>query len=305
MRTVLANLIQPLRRARVLIVALALGACSTTPPPLGTCLYPWPTDIHQQKAVEEQGDCLVSDDVVLWMPRGAVTEAEQRAWLLRVSKGVRAAKEFVGHADWSFRGDPRIYFYFADAQFICHAPPGNIVYIPLWRMRDDQAPWMHETMHLLIASRRGEWFAESEAIQNARMPLWLHEGLAESLAIDIDARAQLRHYSPVIDVPAGEIDTLCRERLSVAPAQRVLDYVGARGKMPELFSEERMQYAPAFYAASTSFVRFLQHRHGLQPLLQAIESHDEENESLERFIGMPLKQAKDEWLDAIGYQGPR
>lgn len=287
------------------LLVLALAGCATSQPPSGTCLYPWPTDIPQQKSIEAQGDCLTTDDVVLWMPRGAVAAIDQQAWLSRVSKGVRAAKEYVGRPDWNFRGDPRIYFYFADAQFICHAPPGNTVYIPLWRMSEDQAPWMHETMHLLIASRRGDWFAESEEAQNAGMPLWLHEGLAESLSIDVDQSAGLTHYSPVIEVPADEIDQLCRERLEASPAARILAFVGARGKLPELFSEQRMQYAPAFYAASTSFVRHLQRKYGLRQLLQAIDCHDCENEQLERSIGTPLKQAKDDWLDAIGYRDQR
>lgn len=286
-------------------VVLALASCVASPPPRGTCLYPWPTDIPQQASVEAQGDCVTKDDVVLWMPSGAVAEADQQAWLSVISKGVRAAKEYVGRPDWNFRGDPRIYFYFADAEFICHAPPGNIVYIPLWRMRDGQAPWMHESMHLLTASRRGEWFAESEEAQSAGMPLWLHEGLAESLSIDVDQSAGLTHYSPVIDVPADGIDLLCRERLDSSSASRILAFVGTRGKLPELFSEQRMQYAPAFYAASTSFVRFLQQRYGRKALLDAIECHGEENEQLERSIGMPLLQAKNEWLDAIGYRGTR
>lgn len=293
------------RGAHAWLATLVLGACAAAPSPRGTCLYPWPTDVPQQKAVEANGECLTADDVVLWMPRGVVAEGDQRAWLARVAKGVRAAKVFVGRPDWNFRGDPKVYFYFADAQFLCHAPPGNVVFVPLWRMREDQAPWMHETMHILLASRRGEWFAETEAVQNARMPLWLHEGLAESLAIDIDDRAQLPHYSPLIQVPASGIDTLCRERLDTGSAAQVLAFVGARGKPPELFTEERMKVAPAFYAASTSFVRHLQRRYGPSVLLQAIEHHDDENEYLERTIGMPLKVAKEAWLDDIGYRGPR
>lgn len=288
-----------------LALALFLGACANAPAPRGTCLYPWPTDVAQQKAVEAKGDCVHTDEVVFWMPRGAVTAHEQQSWLELVTKGVRQAKELVGRRDWNFRGDRRLYFYLLDAQFVCHAPPGNVVYIPLWRMRENQAPWMHEAMHLLIASRRGEWFAASEATQNASMPLWLHEGLAESLAIDADQLAGLPHYSPLIEVPAEGLDRLCCERLTANHAARVLAFVGARGKLPELFSEQRMAYAPAFYTASTSFVRFLQRQFGRTALLRAIECHGEENEELERAIGKPLLRAKGEWLDAIGHRGPR
>lgn len=286
-------------------VAIALTACSASPRPRGTCLYPWPTDVIQQRAIEAKGDCTVGDEVVLWTPQGSVSTEERQSWLTRLATGVRAAKDYVHRSDWQFEGDERVYFYFADAQFVCHAPPGNTVYIPLWRMRENQAPWMHETMHLLIASRRGEWFAESEETMNARMPLWLHEGLAESLAIDVDERLETAHYSPIIDVPASGLDALCRERLENGPGARVLAYVGSHGKMPELFSEQRMQFAPAFYTASTSFIRFLQRRHGREALLRAIDSHAEEHEVLERAIGMPLFQAKTEWLEAIGYRGPR
>lgn len=171
-------------------------------------------------------------------------------------------------------------------------------------MSEDQAPWMHETMHLLIASRRGDWFAESEEAQNAGMPLWL-EGLAESLSIDVDQSAGLAHYSPVTEVPAGEIDQLCRERLEASPAARISPSSEHAANCKSCSRNNECSTRRRSYAASTSFVRHLQRKYGLRQLLQAIDCHDCENEQLERSIGTPLKQAKDDWLDAIGYRDQR
>lgn len=270
--------------------------------PTGTSLQAWPEDRPRMRDLEQNGDCLNAAEAVVWLPRGALSEEERRTLLDALTRGVQAAKKHIGRERWTFGGDPRVYFYFPDAQFIAHAPGGNTVFIPLWRQRDGQSPWMHETLHLLLASSRGEWLVQPVEQQNEGMPLWLHEGLAESLAIDIDASVGLRHYSPLIDVPPEELPALCRERLESTDAQRVLSFVGARGKLPELFTEERMKYAPAFYAASTSFTRFLVERFGMRPLVESMEMYPDENAELEKRLGTPLAQLKSEWLDSIALQ---
>lgn len=295
------------RRSCRVVAALVtvVGACSTPRAPHGTSLHPWPGDTPLRLALEADGVCRTSDEVVLWFPRGVVAAAQQEAWLARLSNGVRTAKVAVGRPEWAFGGDRRVFFYLVDGKLVSHAPGGNTVYIPVWRMIEDQAPWMHETMHILLASSRGNWLAASEEVQQARMPLWLHEGLAESLAIDVDHELGLAHYSPFSDANVSSLADLCRERLATGPAARVLPVVGARGQLPELYTEERIRYAPTFYTASTSFVRFLQARYGRDVLLHAIDCFGDEIEELERAIGTTLEQAKKDWLASIGYDGPQ
>lgn len=283
-----------------LVLALAASA-SATPAPAGHSLHPWPEDRARLRALERRGAAVEGGEVVAWFPADSLPAARMREIVARLDRGIAAAKQLIGRTDWRIRDDRRVHFYFADGNFISHAPGGNITFIPFWRIRDDEAPWVHESLHLLLASEKGDWLAVSEKRGNARMPLWLHEGLAEALAMEASARARIPHYSPLIDVPAERLDSLCVARLREAPADRVLALIGGRGRPPELFGPERMKVAPAFYTASTSFVRHLIARHGVEPLLAAIDDFDHEIETLEQRTGRPMAQLRDEWLRDIGY----
>ncbi len=282
------------------LLALAASA-SAAPIPAGRSLHAWPEDRARLRALDRHGVAMVGAHVVARFPKDSLSDARMREIVGRLDRGIAEAKRLVNRPDWEFRGDRRVFFYFADGNFISHAPGGNVAFVPLWRIRDDEAPWMHESLHLLLASATGDWLAESEKRANARMPLWLHEGLAEALAMEASAHAGLPHYSPLIDVPPDRLDSLCVARLRDAPADRVLASIGARGKLPELFGPERMRVAPAFYTASTSFVRHLIARHGLEALLAAIDDFDREIETLEQRTGTALSDARADWLLEIGY----
>jgi hypothetical protein len=192
-----------------------------------------------------------------------------------------------------------VFFYFPDARFISHAPGGNTVFIPLWRIRDDQAPWLHEVMHILLWPADGDWLSAPEHVANERMPLWLSEGLADVLAIDVSEQEGLTYYSPTSDLPPSALDAECRRRLSTRVAGSILPVIGGRGRIPELFGEERRDYAPAFYNCSASFVAYIRERFGYEPLLAAIAAFDRETEVLEAGINMPLARVREDWLSQV------
>lgn len=303
--------------------AICFGGCTSSGPEhagpslLGTSLNAWDDDKPRKASLEQQGVAFEGRHVVAWFPGVAAppadplnasappsrpfTDADRRAIVERLDRGVAEAKRFIAKPGWSFRGDTRIYFYFPDANFISHAPGGNTAFIPLWRIRDDQAPWLHEAMHLLMKVD-GDWLSQPDGVAEARMPLWLHEGLAEAISMEVDARTGMKHYSPLIDVPMDQLDAFAAGRIRACPdPHRLLMYVGGRGKLPELFGEDRMKYAAAFYAASTSFVRHLARRDGgYQHLLAAIAAFDHEAENYERLSGQSLDALKQHWATSIG-----
>ncbi len=308
------------------VICISAGGCvsptartasHTGPSPIGTSLNAWDDDKPRKASLERDGLAVEGRHVVAWFPREAafqadpanssatpkppLTEADRREIVDRLDRGIAEAKRFIGKPDWSFRGDPRLYFYFPDANFISHAPGGNTAFIPLWRIRDNQAPWLHEAMHLLIKVD-GDWLSQPDGLAEARMPLWLHEGLAEAISMEVDARTGTRHYSPLVDVSADQLDAFAVEHIRACPdSQRLLTYVGGRGKLPELFGEDRRKYAAAFYAASTSFVRYLSRRErGYQHLLAAIAAFDREIETYERLSGHPLETFKQKWAAELG-----
>lgn len=191
-----------------------------------------------------------------------------------------------------------MFFYFPDARFVAHAPGGNTAFIPLWRIRDDEAPWLHESLHLLLATPGDDWLARDDA--DARMPLWFSEGLPDALAIQISESEGIRYFSPLWTVPSSGLNDLCRGELASKAGQKVLPFVGAPGKPMELFGPDRVTFARPFYACSASFVRFLARPRGFGPLLTAIQDFGREEATIERELSKPLSALKVEWLASIG-----
>lgn len=258
-------------------------------------------DILLKGQLETDGEAVVGEHLVLWIPRGAIPREEAGKLLDELQQGIVAAKKKVGRPDWNRQGDRRVYFYLPDAQFVSHASDGNCAFIPLWRVQERKAPWLHEALHLLLKSDQGNWRARDPQETGQRIPQWLFEGLADALAIEISLAEGLEHYSPLYDVPVDQLDALAARKLREAPSPEVLTVIGGRGRLPELFGPQRAKFAVPFYSGSTSFVRFIAKRHGYPPLLAAINAFGHENATLEQETGESLDSMKAAWLEQIEY----
>ena len=67
-----------------------------------------------------------------------------------------------------------------------------------------------------------------------------------------------------------------------------------KGVVPELFSDNRLLYAPAFYHGSSSFVQYLAENYDVKILLTGISSFKQEQETIERLTGKTLEILKKE-----------
>lgn len=295
--------------AGALLLAAFLVACTQDEPQTenaerprpGIATNAWDEDIAGKRLLDSTGSVLVGADAVLWYPKDSLSNQQAAEILARIDKGILAAKHMVSEPDWEVEGDRRVHFYCLPGSFISHAPGGNCAFIPLWRMREDQSPWLHEAMHLLLKSDKGDWLQMEDSIAMRRMPLWLAEGLADALSMDISAQEQLVWYSPLMDVPPAGTDSLASVVLRDALSDSVLAFIGARGKLPQLWGPDRFSYALPFYTGSASFTHFIARKYGYGPLLHANDNFDQEHETLEREMGVPLAQVKKEWLTSIGY----
>jgi len=261
----------------------------------------WDEDVAAKQVLDREGAVRVGRDVVLWFPKDSLTDAQASEIVARLDRGIRAAKRRIGKPDWAVEGDRRIHYYCPATYFISHAPGGNCAFIPLWRMREDQAPWLHESLHLLLATPKGDWLARRDSVALQRTPLWLMEGLADALAMQISEEEGIEYFSPLLGVPPDRLDSLAADALHNAPSDSVLAKIGTRGKLPQLFGPDRVKYAVPFYAGSASFTRYIARLHGFQPLLRAIADFDHETETLSRELGEPLDRVKSEWLASIGF----
>lgn len=284
--------------AWVLAISAALGACVSNPTKFGISPYAWEEDKPAKRALEERGVSERRRHAVAYFPAEAVSPEERAKIVSALDAGIVGIQSLLGTRNWAFENDRRVHFYFPDGQFVSHAPGGNTVYIPLWRIREGKAPWLHEAAHLLL-TREGHWLSKPDEVADARMPLWLEEGLAESVAMDVAARERLPYFSPVIDVAPEKLDARCEALLRTPIGKTATDRIGGIGKPKALFGPNRFEYAQPFYVCSASFVRYLVARHGYRPLLRAIRAFDDELPTLGREIGVPVEEAKTRWLDSL------
>ncbi|MEO5818989.1 MAG: hypothetical protein ABIT71_00675 [Vicinamibacteraceae bacterium] len=185
--------------------------------------------------------------VVLFTPPGALPDAEEMALLERLGKGVGALREVVGRHPWQVVGDQKITYYISADRFVSHASGRAAVFIPLVRVQDGRAPFLHEAGHELLATFSRPATpdpGQRDRVRSSR-PLWLGEGLADVVAQTAATRA---------GVPEGDVfeigglagaDAACRERLKGPRGAEVLTFIGALGAPAALFTTEREAVAGA------------------------------------------------------------
>jgi len=287
----------------VVFVATVFCACSNINPQelqlLGTALYPWGSDSELKAQLEATGVAGSGKHVVAWFPADSLTAAQQADIIAMLDRGVGSAKRFVNKPQWSFRGDAKVYFYFPDANFVAHAPGGNSAFIPLWRIQEGKAPWLHEAVHLLVQEPGPQWLGQSDEFADANMPLWLYEGMAEYVAMVVSELEGLDFYSPMGDAPPNQLNEQCRNNLAEALSERVIESIGNNGKIPELFGPDRFAYAVPFYTCSSAFVFYIADHYGKHTLLAAVANFNREAEVLQAKIGKQLTAVKADWLHEI------
>jgi hypothetical protein len=152
------------------------------------------------------------------------------------------------------------------------------------RVRTDSAPYLHETVHVLVPA--------------PNRSLWLSEGFASF--VESHVSETIGGYDAHVFSRSGNrgVDTEAARYLSGDRGRDVLPYVGVPGEPPEMESERRRVAAP-FYVLSQSFAKFLVERVGLARVIALVSSRDPEGD-LARASGRTVESWKAEWLAAIG-----
>lgn len=66
-------------------------------------------------------------------------------------------------------------------------------------------------MRLLLKTDKGDWLQQEDSMAMRRMSLWLSEGMADALAMDVFEQEQFAHYSPLIIVTVRIVFPACGE----------------------------------------------------------------------------------------------
>jgi len=259
--------------------------------------------------LEQHGRTVRRPHAIVVAPADSFTEAGQRALADSLDRGVAALRRLMGAPhSWQRIASRPVTFYVSPDRFVSHGSGRDVVFVPLVRVRNGTAPFLHEASHeLLAASAPFAPFEYADTLLSRRSaerwPLWLTEGLPDYLAQRVAAEERL-HEGDVFAIGGLAVaDSVCAARAATNPRrEEMLRVVGATGRVEALFTTDRGTVAPAFYACAQSMTKFLVERVGVRPmvaLLPAIKT-DSWEEELGRAAGVPLTELRRQWLAKLG-----
>ena len=218
----------------------------------------------------------------LYYEEGALTPGQAARFSGLLDKGIADIEAYLRPAAPDALREGRI-VYRVGAAMPYSMTRGRNVSLMVERVRSDSAPYLHETVHVLVpAPHRSVWLTEGFAS-------YVESYVSENIG-GYDAHVFSRTGNRGVDREAAR--WLTRER-----GRAVLPYVGFPGEPPEM-REERRRVAAPFYVLAQSFSKFLVERMGLGPVIRVVSSRDPEA-ALARLSGRTAEAWRAEWLRSL------
>jgi hypothetical protein len=240
------------------------------------------------------------DKVICWFPKDSLSAKQMNEITNMINIGVRGAEKFINAPlPWQLHQPTEPYtFYFRFDRFVSHASQSGFVSIPFWRIKEGKSPWLHEVIHEMLYTKTGSWYSSTitDKEREEKMPLWLFEGLPDYISLKVSSIKNLPWFDVFSNNKQTNIDSLFVKEIGSENGSHILSFIGRKGVMPELFSDNRILYAPAFYHGSSSFVQYLAGNYNMKILLTAISLFGQEQETIERLTGKLLETLEKEWL---------
>jgi hypothetical protein len=250
-----------------------------------------------------------SGSVIVWAPADSLDQA----WLERFSDslaaGVRGLRKLIGGPyAWQRLGARPIHYYFSPGRFVSHADGRGGVFISLNRVREHNAPFLHEAAHELLVPPAPFYpfeYPDSLAQEGAAaaFPFWLSEGLPDFLAQTTSASTGFREGDVFEIGGLAKVDSVCAARLSASSRQaEIRERVGRPGRLEALFTTDRAEVAPVYYACSQSFTKHVVARLGVPAVIALFPRIPKGTwrTTLEAAAGEPLENVRREWLKDLG-----
>lgn len=228
-----------------------------------------------------------------WFPKDSLSSEKMNNIMDSLNRGIVAAEKFIkAPYSWQVQEKGKPYtFYFRLDSFVSHASGAGFISIPFWRIKQGKAPWLHEALHEMLNSKASVTLSLSipEEVLNQNMPLWLIEGLPDYISLKVGQKNNLQIFDVFTGGYVQNVDSVCKTDLAGNRSAYILDFIGTKGMMPELFGKQRRLYAPTFYHCSCSFIKFLVEQYGIDPLIASIAAYSIEMKELEKRLLFPWK----------------
>lgn len=255
------------------------------------------------------GRAHASPPIIVWAPIDSLDPGWLAAFTDSLAAGVRGLNALIGGPyPWQRLGSRSIRFYLSPGRFVSHADGRDGVFISLDRVRHRDGPFLHEAAHELLVPpppfypfEYPDSLAEERAA--ARFPFWLSEGLPDYLAQTTAAATGFPEGDVFAIGGLARADSVCAARLAASNRQaEIRDRVGRSGRLEALFTTDRDEVAPVYYACSQSFTKHVVARLGL-PAVVALFPRIPTGTwrtALESAAGEPLEHLRRAWLTSLG-----
>jgi hypothetical protein len=160
---------------------------------------------------------------------------------------------------------------------------GRTVSLMVERVRTDSAPYLHETVHVLVPA--------------PNRSVWLSEGFASYVESYVSENIGGYDAHVFSKTGNGGVDREATRWLGREAGRTVLPWVGTSGEPPEMIEERRRVAAP-FYVLSQSFSKFLVAKLGLARVMSLVSSRDPEG-TLLGVSGRSASDWKADWLQSL------
>lgn len=272
-------------------------------PDFKNALYVHPGDSLNIMHLINSGIKITKEKAICWFPKDSLSESEMNEIANTINTGIKASQQYIkAPLPWQAHNyKTPVTFYFRLDTIISHASLAGFVSISFWRIKNGKSPWLHEALHEILYPKGRSWYSKDVSIEyrKSNMPLWLHEGLLDYISIRISEALNLPRFDVYSKSHLLNNDSLFLEDMKAQKDLYIISYVGNKGVMPELSSNDRMQYAPAFFHGSCSFVKYIVDNYGLEVLLSAVSSFENEQQTIENLCGKSLASLKKDWLEKI------
>jgi len=240
---------------------------------------------------------------ILITPAVMIDDKQEDALLDRLDRGHAELRAIVGRHSWQVMRADKITYYVSPDRFVSHASGRAAVFIPLVRLQDDRAPYLHEAAHELLAYVSQPLTPDPARVERVRTarPLWLTEGLADYVGLTAADRAGVKE-GDVFDLGGlAGVDRTCNERLKGPRGAEIVAFIGNVGAPGALFTTERTEVAPTFYACGTSFTKFVVERIGLPETIALVPLILNQGvlPRIEKLTGKSMATLREEWRRAI------
>ena len=240
--------------------------------------------------------------VVLWLSKDSLSTQRVDEILDTLNLGVMKASAFINAPKtWQVFADQPVTFFLCNDDFVPHASADGYVFMPRKRFQTNKALWFHETMHILLRTKSGNWNDAPQQVTIEKMPMWLTEGLPEYIAMKLSYENNFARYDAWKDGGYPKADSSCAAKLRNEKGSHILNFIGKPGVLIELFGKSRPMYAPTFYNCSCSFTKYLVDQFGIEVPLQAIANFGDEEKTIETLTSTDMETLRAGWLTKIGY----